>query len=142
MNNLFGRTLTSLLLGVLAFGPAARAQHSERVIKANIPFEFSVGSRTFPAGEYRLVSVSPAVLQVRDAEDRCLTVVLTNAVETLKAPDSSKLHFYNQDGRYALTEIWQEDFTIGQQLQLPKSTLKVGKRKSGRTEIVAADTSR
>jgi hypothetical protein len=142
MKNLVGRTLTSLLLGVLAFGPAAQAQRIERVIKANIPFEFSVGSKTFPAGRYRLVSVSPAVLQLRDAEDHCLTVVLTNSVETLKAPGYSKLQFYGEDGRYALTEVWQEDFTFGQQLQLPKSMVKVAKRKAGLTEIVAASTSR
>jgi hypothetical protein len=142
MKNLVGRTLTSLLFGVLALGPVAQAQFIERTIKANIPFAFSVGRKTFPAGNYRLVSVSPDVLQLRDAEGRCLVVVLTNSVETPNAPDSPKLSFYNQDGRYALTEVWRNDLTSGQQLQLPKSLVKVGKRKSGRSEIVAADTAR
>ncbi|HEV3207844.1 MAG TPA: hypothetical protein VGZ28_12885 [Terriglobales bacterium] len=142
MKNLVGRTLTALLLGVLSLGPAARAQSIERVIKANIPFEFSVGRKTFPAGNYRLVSVSPEVLQLRDAEGRVLTWILTNSVETPDAPGNPKLLFYGQDGRYVLTEVWHNDLTIGQQLPLPKSLEKVGRRKAGHTEIVAAETAR
>jgi hypothetical protein len=141
MKNLVGRTFTSLLLGVLAFGSVAQAQFIERVIKANIPFEFSVDGKTFPAGKYRLVSVSPEVLQLRDAEGRFLTGVLTNSVETLDAPGNPKLRFYGEDGRYVLTEVWHNDL-IGQRLPLPKSLDKVGKRKAGHTEIVAADNSR
>ena len=141
MKNLVGRTLTSLLLGVLSLGPAARAQSIERVIKANIPFEFSVDGKIFPAGKYRLVSVSPEVLQLRDAEGRFLTGVLTNSVETLDAPGNPKLLFYGEDGRYVLTEVWHDDL-IGQRLPLRRSLEKMGKRKAGHTEIVAADNSR
>jgi hypothetical protein len=142
MKDLVGQILTSLLLGVLSLGPAARAQSIERVIKANIPFEFSVDGKTFPAGKYRLVSVSPEVLQLRDAEGRFLTGVLTNSVETLDAPGNPKLRFYGEDGRYVLTEVWPADGSIGQQLHLPKTLATAGRRKSGHTQSVAADNSR
>jgi len=142
MKNLVGRTFTPLLLGVLAFGHVAQAQFIERVIKANIPFEFSVDGKIFPAEKYRLVRVTPAVLQLRDAEDRVLAVTMTNSVEALRPPQTPKLEFYGEGGRYVLTEVWQADYSFGQQLHLPKTLATAARRKSGHTQIVAADNSR
>ena len=68
MKSLFARTLASLLLGVLTLGPLAQAQQAQRIIKVNIPFEFSVGDREFPAGSYSLVSSAPPLLDLRDAK--------------------------------------------------------------------------
>lgn len=141
MKNLVARTLASLLLGVLTLGPAAQAQHAEQVIKANIPFEFSVGNQVFPAGTYSLVSSAPALLDLRDAEGHTLARVLTNSVETLKAPVSPTLEFNSEGGRYSLAQVWQENASIGQQLQRPKSWTKTAKRHSSHTQTVAASNS-
>jgi hypothetical protein len=46
--------LTSLLLFVVYSAGSALAQ-STAVIKVNIPFEFSLGDRTFQPGDYSLV---------------------------------------------------------------------------------------
>jgi hypothetical protein len=139
MKNRVGTLLASLLLGVLAFGPAAQAQQLQRVIKVNIPFDFSVNGKAYPAGKYRVVSVAPAILQLRDADDHCLAVVLTNSVESLNAPETSKLHFYSDGGQYVLTEVWQEDSSIGQQLLLSNSSLRTAKRDSKHRITIAAD---
>jgi hypothetical protein len=141
MKNLVARTLTSLLLGVLTLGPVAQAQHAERVIKVNIPFEFSVGDQVFPAGNYSVVSTAPALLDLRDAEGHTLARVLTNSVETLKAPVSPRLEFNNEGGRYSLAQVWQENYSIGQQLPLSKSSTRTAKRHSVRTQTVAVGNS-
>jgi hypothetical protein len=44
MKNRVGRIATSLLLGILMLGSTAHAQRNERIIKANIPFDFVVGA--------------------------------------------------------------------------------------------------
>jgi hypothetical protein len=128
MENFVERTLTSFLLSVLAFAGTAHAQRAERVIKANIPFEFSVGDQTFPAGNYLLVSAAPAQLELRDAENRSLTKMLTDPVQTLETPASPKLLFYSEGGQQALARVWQEDYSIGQELRLPKSWTKSARR--------------
>jgi len=130
MKNLVERTLTALLLGVLSLGYTAQAQHITRVIKVNIPFEFSVGGQTFSAGHYSLVSSTPSLLELRDAEGHALTTVLTNSVQALKGPASPKLQFHNQDGQHVLVQVWQADDSIGQQLQPPKSLIQLAKRRS------------
>jgi hypothetical protein len=138
MKNLVARTLTSLLLGVLLLGYTAHAQRIERVIDVNIPFEFNVGNQTFSAGHYSLVSLSPSLLEVRDAEGRHLTTVLTNSVQTLNTTAAPKLQFHNQDGRYVLGQVWQADDSIGQQLPSTQSLTQVAKRRSRHVQTASA----
>ena len=138
MKNLVGRTFTSLLLGVLFLGPTAHAQHIERVIKVNIPFEFSVGERTFSAGRYSLVRTSPSQLDLRDSAGRFLTTVLTNSVQASNTPAAPKLRFRNQEGRQVLEQVWQADDSIGQQLPPAKSLTQVAKRRSRHIQTASA----
>ena len=138
MKNLVTRTLTSLLLGVLSLGYTAQAQRIERVIDVNIPFEFNVGNQTFLAGRYSLVSLTPSLLELRDAEGRTLTTVLTNSIQTLKTTAAPKLQFHNQDGRYVLGQVWQADDPIGQQLPPTQSLTQVAKRRSRHVQTASA----
>ena len=45
--------------------PAA-VQAKSRELKANIPFDFHVGARSFPAGTYTVRLMANSVIQVRD----------------------------------------------------------------------------
>jgi hypothetical protein len=141
MKKFVERTLTSLFLAALAFGYTAHAQHAEHVMKASIPFEFSVGDQTFPAGQYSLVNAAPMLLELRDADNRCLTRVRTNSVLSSKTPTSSKLQFYSEGGQAALARVWQKDYPIGQELRLPKSWTKTAKRNTSHTQAVAESSS-
>jgi len=129
MKNFVAGTLALTVLLVLAFGSMAHAQAAERVIKVNIPFEFNVGNQTFSAGNYLVVRVAPALLQLRDREGRTLTTVVTNSVQALNRPASPKLRFYTDGGRHTLAQVWQEDDSIGQELRAPKSRTTVAKRR-------------
>jgi hypothetical protein len=138
MKNLVARTLTSLLLGVLSLGYTAHAQRIERVISVNIPFEFNVSNQTFSAGHYSLVSLSPSLLELRDAEGHHLTTVLTDSVQTLNTTAAPKLQFHNQDGRYVLEQVWEADDSIGQQLPPTQSLTQVAKRRSRHVQTASA----
>ena len=120
MKKLIARSIASILLSVLSLDLIAHAQSPERTIKANIPFEFSVGNRSFPAGRYSLVRVQPFLLELRDPEGRVLANVLTQSVQSQTAPAEPKLLFDNEGGGHALTQVWQENESIGQQLRPSK----------------------
>jgi hypothetical protein len=94
-----------------------------------------------PAGPYSLVTAPPSRLDLRDAEGPKLTMVFTYSVETLKTPASPTLQFKNDGGRYSLAQVWQENYSIGQELPLSKSRVKTAKRHSGGTQTVAARNS-
>lgn len=130
MKKLIAHSFASFLFAVLTLGPFAQAQHPERSIKANIPFDFTVGTRTFPAGRYLLVRVGPSVLELRDSESRMLANVLTQSVQSLKAPVQPRLLFDNESGEHVLTQVWQENESIGQQIVQPRSVTRAVQKPS------------
>ena len=68
--------------------------------------------------------------------------MLTNSVETVKTPTSPTLLFYTENGRFSLAQVWQENYSIGQQLQPTKALEKAAKKHSGGTVTVAATSVR
>ncbi|MGH9539336.1 MAG: hypothetical protein ACRD3H_15525 [Terriglobales bacterium] len=137
MKNQFARTIVPLFLAVFWLGLTAYAQREE-VIKATIPFEFSLGGRTFPPGNYRLVSTRPAFLQLCDATGKTLATVLTNQVQSSQPPNSPRLEFKPEGGAYTLVQVWQGNHATGQQLGREKTSSKVARQRPARTQTVAA----
>ena len=86
MKNRVGLVVASLLLGVLTMGSTALAQRTERIVKANIPFDFVVGREIFPAGQLFSGDHRPGLLELRDSEGRVLTNVLTHSVQAPADP--------------------------------------------------------
>src|SRR5207302_2558016 len=78
-------TLIALLVLVGSMAVAARAQGGSRTqLVATIPFEFSIGDKTMPAGEYTVRQVNPssdrAVLQLRSQDGKASAIVEMNAL--------------------------------------------------------------
>lgn len=117
-----GRVLASLVAGVLLLGAVAQAQLlNDHVVTFAVPFEFTIGAKTFPAGSYSLVRTEPYLLELRDADKRSLTQVVTHSVEALQAPAESKVLFYSQNGRHLLGQVWLGKETLGQEIYRPKN---------------------
>jgi hypothetical protein len=136
-------SLISLLSLLLVAGSAiAQTVH----VRGNIPFNFAVGSKTFPAGTYDIGSVDSLdgktlLLQARDGSARMM--VNSNAAENLKPADKSKLVFNQYGNRYFLSEIWGAGETRGH--QLPKTSREKEMARDvarnltqGRVEIMAS----
>ena len=128
--------LTLLSLTVLLFAGLAHGQYIEKVIKADIPFEFSVGHQTFPAGKYSFVRQGP-FLAVRDSRGYVLTTVVTGTVQALAAPTATKLKFSTEGGRHVLTQVWQQDSLTGQVLYPRKPSTNVAKRQTAPVQAAA-----
>jgi hypothetical protein len=142
MKNQVGRVFASLLLSVLMLGPAVYAQRNQRVIKANIPFDFVMGNRSFPAGQYSVVLVGPVRLELHDSRGRTLMNVLTESVQAHAAPGRPKLHFDNEGGQNVLTQVWQEGDEVGQQVLRSKSSTLAVRKGSGDVQTAEAGNSR
>lgn len=143
MKKLARRVLASLLLAVLLLlGSAAYAQRTEKIIKVNIPFEFTVGNRVFPAGRYSLLRVDPSVLELRDSEGQVLLNVLTQSVEASTKPDLPRLLFNSEGGRHVLTQVWQENESIGQQIPQSNAATRAVRKRSGHVQTAKAGNPR
>src|ERR1700758_3587486 len=107
--SLFG--LLSLLL--VAGSAIAQTVH----VRANVPFSFTVGDKTFPAGMYEIGTVdsrggNTLRLQARDGSS---SMIMSDAAETLERADKTQLVFNKYRDRYFLAEIWVQGETRGHQ---------------------------
>ena len=138
MKHRIGMTLTSLSLAVLLLAGSAHAQYIAHVIKAKIPFEFNVGNRAFPAGEYSLESTAPYLLVLRDSQAHVLATVVTRSVHAPAVPASAKLEFDTVGGYHRLIRVWQENSIIGQELDRPKLASALAKRRPANAPATVA----
>ena len=92
----------------------------QTVLTADVPFDFTVGKKTFPAGEYRVVRIAPHTLSLRDSNDGFLMAVVTDPVMSFNSRVNPKLKFESIDGRYILREVWPGGATTGYELLAPK----------------------
>jgi hypothetical protein len=109
------------LLSLLLVAGSAMAQTAH--VRANIPFNFAVGNKTFPAGTYDVGTIDHRdskilLLQARDGNASMM--VGSNAAENLKPADKTKLVFNQYGNRYFLSQIWVAGETRGH--QLPKTS--------------------
>jgi hypothetical protein len=109
-------TMIAMIILVGSMAVAARAQTSGRIqLTASIPFQFNVGNKTLPAGEYTVVQVnsaSGAILQIRSKDGRAGALVLTISV-TGKTQESAKLIFRRYENRYFLAQAWVDGDDTG-----------------------------
>jgi hypothetical protein len=112
---------TALLIAV--FGICANAQSRTRQqIRVNIPFAFSVGNSTLPAGDYRVNVVNPAsdqiVLQIASLDGKSTSMIHTTDISGW-ASSKAKLSFHHYGEQYFLAQVWMAGDSTG--LAMPSS---------------------
>jgi hypothetical protein len=91
-----------LTLGALATCTGAFAQQ----LKANIPFEFTVGNTTMPAGEYSVWSPVHDLIELRNANNQSIAIVTGNqSYEELKSKSGGQLVFAKYGDQYFLDHV-------------------------------------
>lgn len=130
MKNLTARILTILLPSVLLLAGTAHSQYKPRTLIVTVPFEFTAGDKTFPAGDYSIVSTAPDRLSVRDSRGHVLASLVAHSA---KWPNDNsrppRLGFYSVGGAHALTQVWM-DSSVGYELASQQPVPAMAKRRS------------
>ena len=108
--------ITGILALTLFATLAVRAQEP---VLASIPFAFTAGDVTLPAGVYRVEEVrdgSP-VLRIRNTDGKPAMMVLTSPASINQPQANSKLIFHRYADHYFLSQVW----SAGCGRELPKS---------------------
>jgi hypothetical protein len=114
------RFILTVLTALLTMATAAQAQHTK--VSATIPFNFVVGDRAYPAGEYSFTN-SGAVLQITNAEHIGMGLLLSQACQSARPSETTKLVFQKMGGYYFLQQIWVAGNSSGR--ELPRSHTEV-----------------
>ena len=114
------RGLAMILGLVISLFSGMTFAQSSSVIKVNIPFDFKVGDKTLPAGQYSVIEPLQHLVQLRDGDGHVIASTLTGGVESKFQPAKSHLSFNVVDGEHVLAQVWREGNQIGEQLRRPK----------------------
>ena len=93
--------LTGLAMLVLCSG----AQAQSVVMLANIPFEFQMGSKQMPAGDY-VIHYAPHLVTLQQGHGGTAATALTTSTSRAKAPETGILQFNRYGDAYFLSNIW------------------------------------
>ena len=137
-------TMIAMIVLVGSMAVAAKAQTNGRTqLIANIPFQFSVGNKTLPAGEYTVLSVnadsSNVALKIQSQDGKTSAMVRMMTV-TGKAQESAKLIFHRYGNQYFFAEAWVDGDSSGLQAQKPRAERAIERELAGvkiATESVA-----
>lgn len=120
----------SLIVIVFA-GILAINAHAQTKVIASIPFAFSAGKTTLPAGRYTITVLNPSsdrkILQIRSMNGRSSVVVMTTGIIG-HASDNAKLVFERYGDRYVFAQA---------QLAGDETTLAAVRSKNKKVSLVA-----
>src|SRR5882762_4047699 len=109
-----------LMMGLLVLSSMAATQvaRAQEPMVVDIPFAFTAGNATLPAGEYRVEKLeqNSAVLLIRCADPGAAAMVITNAAQANELQSQSKLVFNRYDNHYFLSQVWTARSIRGRQL--------------------------
>ena len=111
--------LAALVITVMISSTVAFAQ--ERQTLVNIPFNFTVGDKALPAGEYlirrnRKDADSVWVIQHKDSGKAVL--FQTRQVHSAETQGAAKFVFSKYDDLYFLSEFWTAGTNTGREIQV------------------------
>lgn len=107
MKKLLYSVMMIVVVTTLSANVAQAQTSSQQRVIAKIPFAFTAGKTTLPAGKYTFSVVNPSsdrkVLQIRSVDGRASAMILTNSVKGILV-ENSKLVFERYDDRYYFTQ--------------------------------------
>jgi len=106
------RGLTMLVLVVTLalawYAVSVNAQTPSNKVVANVPFEFSVGYKSMPAGEYAVQTISSASngLLIQSTDGKISALRLSDETDRIKEKSQARLVFHRYGEHYFLAEVW------------------------------------
>lgn len=92
------------LLTIASFITAGSAVAADHAVKADVPFDFTVGDKLLPAGTYTIASEDPNIIEVRNS-DRTIFVMNIALADGKEPSTTGKLVFDRYGDKYFLSQI-------------------------------------
>jgi len=100
------------------FCTAGSLQAQSHEVRANVPFDFIVGSKHLPAGNYTLVSQSNNLILIRNSDGQ-LSILTMAYDDDRTAVNASRLIFNKYGDQYFLHEIQCPSIALN--VEIPRS---------------------
>jgi hypothetical protein len=111
------RTFAAFVIGLTAAGFASAQSVS---LRATVPFSFAVGSKTLPAGEYRVCSGATQGTMIIQGPGIAAVSLTISAVDRNPGVKTARMVFRAYGDRYFLAQVWG-DGNSGSEFPLTRS---------------------
>ena len=112
-------TMLALVVAIALVSAVATANaQAPNKVAADIPFDFSVGYKTMPAGGYIVQAVASAgnAVLIQSADAKSSALRQSEATAPMKNKKHARLVFHRYGERYFLAEVWSGLDIAGRQL--------------------------
>ncbi len=92
------------LLAIANFAMAGTSFAQSNGVRANVPFDFTVGKQLLPAGAYTIQAESSGLIVIKN-HDKPITVLTMADPDGNKSPNGGKLMFHKYGDQYFLSEV-------------------------------------
>jgi hypothetical protein len=106
------------LFAIANFAMAGISFAQSNGVRANVPFDFTVGDKLLPAGTYTIKEQSDHVILIKNHDKPIAAISLVNG-DANRSPNGGKLKFHRYGSQYFLSEILCEQASMN--LQVPTS---------------------
>jgi hypothetical protein len=114
------------------------AQVTSPVVKAKVPFEFTVMGRTMPAGDYVIDPANNASTVILKCREHSASIIVpTDTLQSVGPQDVGKLIFHRYGSQYFLSEVWGSG-SQGRKLRQTKLERDLALRTAPASTVVAA----
>jgi hypothetical protein len=113
------RTIAITLLALAGVVGTGKALAQNQQIRATVPFDFTVGNKTLPAGTYSITQVSDDAIAIRDHDARYAVLSMTS--QATNQPSKNVLVFDKYNGHYFLRDVLCESAKMNVSLPWSKS---------------------
>jgi len=132
--------IRTALLGLGLFFVVSGVRAQENAVKANIPFDFVVGNKVLPAGEYLVTaqgSANQAIL-IRSTDRKSTAMTVTFSCTSASPSKDTKLVFHTLGGRYFLSQVWAQGYSQGRELRKSSAEIEMARNQKDTGEFVLA----
>ena len=99
------KTFSLLAALVLGFAGVAASAHASPILQAHVPFDFTVSSSTFSAGDYTFSKLSENIWTIRNDKTKQAISALVTSFGTNQDQNPAKLVFKHAGSSYFLYEV-------------------------------------
>jgi hypothetical protein len=128
----FTKAALLAIMIMIAAGTAVKAQTLQYKLTANIPFDFTVADKKFPAGEYSFSraqqNAGDTIVQISSADGHDNLNRLTVPVLRLTSEDKATLVFHRYGDEYFLFQIWPASANTGRALSKSRGEKEVERK--------------
>ncbi len=124
-------------LALLLTAVASSQVSGAKLLKADIPFDFTLGDTTFPSGHYEVSVAWQGVIWVKGSGDH-VKAINSQTVNSGEYAEHTKLVFRRFGDHYFLAQVWMQGANAGREIPPAREELEIMSRNRPETVDVMA----